>query len=445
MIKQKQLFLSIFLGLGLTVSLFTLLGSSAQAESPFNYADVVVRQQDGRMTMRRITFTTPISGLVALQKSGLTVEQSDGLVCNIERLGCPVNDCFCACKGASCVFWNYVHWQNDHWEAAEVGANQYTVTNGTIEGWAWGEWGSTPSALTPQLTATQLALTWLRTQQQADGSFPGFGGNVGSTLDSLLAIVAANEAVANWTGSSGQSMLDDLKTNGATFASRSAAGAGKLVLGLTAAGQDPHNFGGLDGISAIRKYYSPTVGAFGTSNWDQAMAILGLLSAHEAVPDDAINLLSGRAVADGGWGYVVGGESDVDTTGLVIQALIAAKQPLTSTAIVKGLAYIRSAQTPDGGFATTPQETIGNTNSTALAIQAMLAVGQDPFGAGFKTDRGETPLSFLLKNQQFDGSFVWQTGTAGAELFATQQAITALRGKIFPYRRQMVYLPLIVN
>ncbi len=439
----KTIFLPIMLGFMLMVGTFTLLGllvKETKADLPSNYADIVVRQQDGRITMRRITFTRQsISGLEALQKSGLNVVQSGGAVCSIDQLGCPIDNCFCACKGEPCAFWNYAHWQNNHWEAASGGAGEYTVTNGTIDGWAWGAWGTVPPSLTPEITATQLALTWLHTQQRPDGSFVGFGGNVGSTLDTLLAVAAANDNLAAWTSSSGNSMLDYLKTNGLSFASKSAAGAGKLVLGVAAARQEPHNFAGLDLVSSIQSHYSPTVGVYGTSNWDQAMSILGLVAAREKVPPVAINLLSERAVADGGWGYVIGGESDVDTTALVIQALIAAGQPTTLTAVVNGLAYIRRAQTADGGFATTPGELLGNTNSTALALQAFLAAGS----VNFITASGTTPLSFLLKNQQGDGRFGWQIGNVGAELFATQQAIPALMGKPYPLVFHSTYLPII--
>ena len=116
----------------------------------------------------------------------------------------------------------------------------------------------------------------------------------------------------------------------------------------------------------------------------------------------------------------------------VCQALIAAGQPVSSTAIAGALAFLKSAQTADGGIVYDPRtpEFGADANSTAYAIQAIWAAGGDPAGEAWTVD-GSTPLRFLLGLQLADGSFEWQADT-GSSLLATAQAIPALLGHSYP-------------
>ena len=75
---------------------------------------------------------------------------------------------------------------------------------------------------------------------------------------------------------------------------------------------------------------------------------------------------------DGGWGDVPGSPSTADGTGAVMQAL----SP-SSKAARSGLSYLRQAQRPGGGFPLGGNGAV-NTQSTAWAIQGILAAGGDP-------------------------------------------------------------------
>ena len=134
---------------------------------------------------------------------------------------------------------------------------------------------------------------------------------------------------------------------------------------------------------------------------------------------------------DGGWGWTASSESDVDTTALAVQALLAAGEPVTSSAVISGLAYIQSAQNDDGGFPylpTSKTDTGSNSNSTAFVVQAILAAGQDPLGAEWTTAlSATTPISYLLSQQTAEGGFAFTTPPAND--FATRQVIPALLGK----------------
>ncbi|MCS6845927.1 MAG: hypothetical protein NZ528_16655 [Caldilineales bacterium] len=402
---------------------------AAPSDDP-HYADIVVDLGDGRVITRRVTFSTPtITGLEALQRSGLNLEVATysfgSAICAIEGVGCPATNCFCDASR----FWSYHFWNNG-WQMYMVGASSSTLSSGAVEGWAWGA-GDPPPPITAESLAAEATLQWLRGQQAADGSF---GNSAGATVDVLLSVVAAGQNPWLWRSGQNRSLLDWLFANGPAYANNSAAAAGKLAVGLVAAGVDPRTFGGMNLVAKINAYYTPATGAFGTTVQDQAWAMLGLAAAAEPVPPAAVARLTSLANADGGWGWTAGMSSDVDSTAVAIQALIAAGEPPTSSAVAGGLAYLRSAQltNADGGFPASPAQPWGtrsNTNSTAYAVQAILAVGQDPLSAAWAITATH-PISYLLGQQLPSGAFVYQDPPAN--LFATQQAVPALVGKPFP-------------
>jgi hypothetical protein len=64
---------------------------------------------------------------------------------------------------------------------------------------------------------------------------------------------------------------------------------------------------------------------------------------------------------------------------------------------------------------------------------AIIAAGQDPNGTEWQSGESNTPVDDLLGFQQTDGSFYWQSGTAGMSVpQTTAYAITALLGSSFP-------------
>ena len=426
------------------VALFYVLPTQAQVITPAavatNTADIVVQFGDGLVVTRRITFTGTISGLEALRRTGLALVEKNGGVCRIADTGCAAGeDCFCACAPpnyAPCLFWSYQRWDGHAWGSSSQGAGATSVSNGAVEGWTWGR--ELPPAR-PAVLGASAGLHWLAPRQNSDGSYGGSGGNAGATIDTLLANRALGGDAAAWKSAAGNSLVDALRTRAAAYAARGPATAGKLALGLAAADQDPRAFAGLNLVISMTASFDPATGAYGATNWDQAFAMLGLRAAGEAVPPAAANVLKARANADGGWGFVpevAPGSSDIDSTGLMLQALIAANVPPTDSVIVKALAYLDAAQNDDGGF---PDASMGNSDtsnadSTAFAIQGILASGGDPLAARWRPI-ATNPISYLLGLQQPDGAFTY--GGQPSQL-ATQQVIPALAGRPFPFLSRAV-------
>jgi hypothetical protein len=179
-------------------------------------------------------------------------------------------------------------------------------------------------------------------------------------------------------------------------------------------------------------YYSETLGAYSADAGFNAWGILGAAALGEEIAADAVTTLIDQQDASGGWEWQAGFGADSNTTAVAIQALIAAGQPVSATAIVDALAFLKTAQVASGGFVYDPRtpDYGADANSTAYVIQALLAAGEEPNGAAWAVD-GLTPVRFLLGLQLADGSFEWQPNT-GSNLMATAQAVPALLGQPYP-------------
>src|SRR5207253_6000803 len=92
--------------------------------------------------------------------------------------------------------------------------------------------------------AASKALSWVKTQQQPDGSYAGFG--AGSTVDALLAIIASKQDLNAFPG--GSTALNFLTSKAADLA-KTPGGAGKLLLAVAALGESGAQFGGVNLIA----------------------------------------------------------------------------------------------------------------------------------------------------------------------------------------------------
>jgi len=286
-----------------------------------------------------------------------------------------------------------------------------------------------------QVAAVEAALTWLRTQQQADGSFQAaFGSTTGATIDALFAIAASGGNPHAWSVAEGPSIIDYLADQATVYATESTATAAKLALAAISVDENPSAFEGLDLAAILAASYDAGTGLYGLGLADQMWAMLATAALGQEVPQAAADWLAAQQQADGGFD-AAGWGTDTDTTSLAIEAMIAAGQPVTCTVVISGLNYLKSQQSPTGGFPSTnvwgPDS---NANSTAYSMQGLLAAGENPLGARW-TVNGATPLDDLLSFQSPSGAFEWQSGI-GEDIVATAQSITALTGRPLPLQGQ---------
>ena len=287
------------------------------------------------------------------------------------------------------------------------------------------------AAADPQ-AAAQAALGWLVARQAADGSFPGF--DAGASADAIFAITAVGSD-ANGVLKNDNSPVSFLGTQAGGYAAKSTGAAAKLLLAVVAAGKDPLAFGGQNLIALVLKSYDPKTGRYGADVTGHALALLALASTGQPIPPAALAGLSQAQLADGGWSFdgSAATGSDTNTTALAVQALVAAGAP--GDAASRGIGYLKSQQNADGGFPYSKTSSFGSasdTNSTAVVIQALAAAGVDP--RTLKQSGGD-PIDALLAFQNASGAFRYQAAQPDDNDLATAQAIPALLLKPFPLKR----------
>ncbi|MDY6874122.1 MAG: prenyltransferase/squalene oxidase repeat-containing protein [Chloroflexota bacterium] len=259
------------------------------------------------------------------------------------------------------------------------------------------------------------AFDFLFSLQDADGGW----GNVGQTLDVILALEAAGwqpETVHN----DGGSPLDYIAANLDTYLEASPDAIGKAILGVVASGEDPSNFNGVDLTEQLMATYDEATQSFGDpeNTWYQALGILGLSAAGSEIPKGVITTLTGLQQGDGGWEYVAGFGSWPDNTSLAIQALLAEGYSVDDPALSQAISYIQSTQTADGGW--------GDSSTTAYVLMALNALGESE--EDWRTETGTTPLTSLMSYQKTNGSFVYTWEYTDDSIMSTASALLALFG-----------------
>ncbi|MBN1259663.1 MAG: hypothetical protein JXB35_03195 [Anaerolineae bacterium] len=268
------------------------------------------------------------------------------------------------------------------------------------------------------------ALAWLGTYQQEDGGFTnGFseGSDLGATVETLLAAKAAGQDPLAWQVSPLAYLEAQVEMG------QDAAGLSRLVLGVQALGLDPRAFAGRDLVSDLLALQDAGSAQFGDSLYAHAYALLALHNAGEPLPQDAVAALLDAQLEDGSWAMMAGdAAADTNTTALAVQALLAAGEREAAQA---ALPYFTAMQNEDGGFPWQKPSDWGtdtDANSTAVVLQALLALGESP---GAWAPGGQTPGDALWGlRDAATGGFNWQLAMPGANVMATAQAVQALGG-----------------
>jgi energy-coupling factor transport system substrate-specific component len=196
----------------------------------------------------------------------------------------------------------------------------------------------------------------------------------------------------------------------------------RTILALEGAGVDPRSFGGRDLVSALAKRRRDN-GSYEGWPGSTAFAVIALRAAGAGGGiDSSISWLAKVQNGDGGWGDVPGSPSTADGTGAAMQALPGA------SAAKHGLGYLRKAQRPSGGF---PLGGSGGVNaqSTAWAVQGMLAVGTDPASV---EEGGKSALDYLAARQDADGHYRYSASSDQTPVWVTGQVLVATAGDSFP-------------
>jgi len=287
------------------------------------------------------------------------------------------------------------------------------------------------SAAGPQREAANKALNYVRTLQNADGGFPlslGSDSSAGATIDAMFAFTARG-IDARTIKKDGISPLDYLKTQAASYSDKPGPAA-KLVLGLAEAGEDPRDFAGHDLVAGMNAGFNSTSHSYGDGPIDHALYMLAREKLDLSPAHGSAGYLESKQLNDGCWEFSDGFGCDTNTTAMAIEALLAAGVDPSDSAIEDALDYLEGAQNDDGGFPYDPLSSWGtdsDANSTAFAIQALVAAGEK---IGDWARGGTTPLEALLRFQNPQtGAFTY---SGKDDAYATYQSIPALLLEPYP-------------
>ena len=278
------------------------------------------------------------------------------------------------------------------------------------------------------------ALDYLHACQRGDGGFAEKGGASSSdavTAWAVIGIAAAGEDPRTWRVH-GRSPVDYLARDASAWTATT--DYARTALAAVAARRDPRSFGGVDLVARIlsdvqdRGSDGDQIGAYVNSH---VWGMLALEAAGYDVSGGATKWLLRQQNDDGGWGWAPGVGSDTNDTAAALQALIAAGQRASSSAIKSAVSYLRARQAGDGGFVY-QRDTTSDADSTAWVIQALVAAGESP--AAWVV-RGHTPLDRLRALQGADGSVRYGNSVKANPLLVTVQALSALAQEPFPLEK----------
>jgi prenyltransferase/squalene oxidase-like repeat protein len=280
--------------------------------------------------------------------------------------------------------------------------------------------GIAPSPAHAVSRADRAAL-WLATQQNDDGGW-GASADSDSSVSTTAWVMLGFEALGHNPADAARgghdpvgylrSRVDELESPG-DFA--------RTILALAAADVDPRSFGGHDLVRALLKRQRGN-GSYEGWPGSTAFAVMALRAAGAEGIQQSIDWLVKVQNPDGGWGDVPGSPSTADGTGAVMQAI-----PHTSAAN-HGLGYLRKHQRSTGGFGLGGSGEV-NSQSTAWAVQGMVAVGADPSSI---RQGGNNALDYLAARQDDDGHYRYSASSDQTPVWVTGQVLAAVSRKAFP-------------
>jgi hypothetical protein len=323
---------------------------------------------------------------------------------------------------------------------------------------------ATPPSL-PQTAAAQAAATWLAGQVRPDGSIASTvtPGTPDLTATANVPLALASAGVAHATAVSTVTFLQAHVSDYVTVGGADGPGQlAVLILDAHALRVPTGSFGGTDLVArllATQRTTGADAGLFGVQDatfdgtYRQGLALAALaavgVTGGPAVTT-AKSWLTAQQCPDGGWTSLQSSTNpcngkpanyagpDTNSTALAVEGL-EAQGALAAPAAASALHFLKKSQDADGGWGYEPNASTapGSTDpdSTALVLQALLALGASPSAAPF-TKSGSTGVTSLLADQVASGpgaGGITFPGITGVDLLATYQAVPALAGVTFAY------------
>ena len=174
-------------------------------------------------------------------------------------------------------------------------------------------------------------------------------------------------------------------------------------------------------------------GSFANRVNTTAFAIFALRAAgrsnRSAAVRNGARWIAGQANRDGGFNFAgQGASSGIDDTGAALQGLVAAGRRGTKT-VRRAARFLARRQNPDGGYPLQPGGP-SNAQSTAWAVQALIAAGRNPDRQ--RRNGARSPVAYLRSLVTPSGAVRYSRTSAQTPVWVTAQALAALARKPFP-------------
>ncbi len=261
---------------------------------------------------------------------------------------------------------------------------------------------------------------YLLAAQNGDGGFGAAPGQPSSPLFSAwsaLGLAAAGHNPAD-VARGGRSALDAVRSQAARLSATN--DLERTLLVLRAAGVGPTIAGRnlLDVLAARQRGNGSIAGLVNLTAFG-VYALRGFGRGGAAAA--GARWIARQQDSDGGFNFAGRGSvSDVDDTGAALEALAAGSDAGAHT-VARALAFLHSNQNSDGGFSADSGGS-SNAQSTAFAVQGLVAVGRDP--ARF-TRAGASPLGYLRSLIAPNGSVRYSRSSGQTPVWVTGQALLA--------------------
>jgi energy-coupling factor transport system substrate-specific component len=264
------------------------------------------------------------------------------------------------------------------------------------------------------------AASWLESGQNADGGFGASSGDPsGAAITGwvMLGLEAAGRNPLD-VARLGKTPVDFLRTSIGEVSS--SGDLARTIVALEGAGVDPRSFAGHDLVDELVRRRADN-GSFEGWPGTTSYSAIALRTAGGGV-EKTLSWLGSVQNGDGGWGDEPGLPSNPDVTAAVMQAM-----PDT-VAAGNGLTYLRKHQRPDGGFALGGSGGV-NSQSTAWAVEGMIAVGADPAKIA---SGANSALDYLAARQAGDGHYRYSASSDQTPVWVTGEVLVATAGDALP-------------
>jgi len=119
--------------------LASFAGGALAAEEGTKQVGLVITFPDGTEHLEVVTVPAAATMFDALKAAKIDLASTDSdfgpAVCEINKVGCPADNCFCDAQH----FWAYYHLDpaSNKWQASAQGVGAYAPANGAVEGLVW--------------------------------------------------------------------------------------------------------------------------------------------------------------------------------------------------------------------------------------------------------------------------------------------------------------------